>query len=536
MQIISAAQAACLIQDGWTIASAGFVGAGHPEALSRAIESRFLDTGAPRNLTLVYAAGQGDRAVRGAARFAYEGLLKRVIGGHYLGTGPRMAQLVNDNKVEAYNLPQGVIAHLYRAIAGAKPGVITKIGLNTFIDPRQDGGRLNAAARESLVELIELRGEDYLFYPAFPLHCALIRATSADEDGNLSMQEEALTQDVLALAQAARNSGGVVIAQVKRIVPKHSAPLSQVKVPGILVDYVVVAEDPTDHWMTYGEEHNPAYCGDRIEPLHEFKPEPLSLRKIIQRRAFLELSRLAAGAPRMTVVNVGTGMPAGVGKIAREEGFSRFTMTIESGPIGGTPMEAPSFGAALNPECIVSHADQFDFYDGGGIDISFLGLAEVDGAGNVNVSKFGSKVAGVGGFVNITQSARHLVFMGALTADGLEVASGDGSLTIVKEGAVHKFVERVGHLSFNGPYTESLGIAVRYVTERAVFEMREGRLTLIEVAPGIEVERDVLGRMATRVRVADQLRQMDERIFRHPPMAAPASQPPATNQQGSHEH
>jgi propionate CoA-transferase len=519
MQIISAQKAVSLIEDGWTIASAGFVGAGHPESLSRALEKRFLDTGTPRNLTLVYAAGQGDRDARGAARFAYEGLLKRVIGGHWLGTGPRMAKLVNENKIEAYNLPQGVIAHLYRAIAGHKPGVITKTGLHTFIDPRVDGARLNAAAQEAIVELIQLRGEDYLFYPSFPLNCSLIRASTADEDGNLSMQDEALTQDVLPLAQAARNSGGIVIAQVKRIVPKHSAPLPHVRVPGILVDYVVVAEDPLDHWMTYGEEHNPAYCGQHIEPAHDFKPEPLSLRKIIQRRAYQELERLAQGAPRLPVVNVGTGMPAGVGKIAREEGFSRFTMTIESGPIGGTPMESPSFGAALNPECIVSHADQFDFYDGGGIDVSFLGLAEVDGQGNVNVSKFGSKVAGVGGFVNITQSARHLVFMGALTAGGLEISAGDGTLRIVREGAVRKFVERVGHLSFNGPYTESLGITVRYVTERAVFEMRGGKLTLIEIAPGIDLERDVLARMDTRVAIAEPLRIMDARIFRDAPMS-----------------
>lgn len=513
MQIINAARAASLIEDGWTFASAGFVGAGHPESLSRAIEKRFLETGAPRNLTLVYAAGQGDRTERGAARFAYEGLVKRVIGGHWLGTGPRMAQLVNDNKVEAYNLPQGVIAHLYRAIAGHKPGVITKTGLNTFIDPRHDGARLNSAAKQDIIELVKLRGEDYLLYHAFPIHCALIRATSADPDGNLSMEDEALTQDVLALAQAARNSGGIVIAQVRRMVEKHSVPLSHVKVPGILVDYVVLAEDPTDHWMTYGEEHNRAYCGQHIEPVHAFRPDALSLRKIIQRRAFLELHRLASASTRSLVVNVGTGMPAGVGKIAREEGFSRFTMTIESGPIGGTPMDSPSFGAALNPECIVSHAEQFDFYDGGGIDVSFLGLAEVDGAGNVNVSKFGSKVAGVGGFVNITQSARHLVFMGALTAGGLEIAAAGGKLSILKEGRVRKFVPRVGHLSFNGPYTESLGITVRYVTERAVFEMREGKLTLIEIAPGIDLERDVLAQLDTPVRVAAEVQTMDARVF-----------------------
>ena len=514
MQVISAAQAGELLQDNWTIATAGFVGAGHAEALSRAIEERFLATGHPRNMTLVYAAGQGDRISKGIARFAREGFLKRVIGGHWLGGGPRMAELVAANKIEAYNLPQGVIAHLYRAIAGGKPGVITKIGLHTFIDPRIDGGRFNEAARaEALVDLITLRGEEYLFYPSFPIHVGLIRGTSADPAGNISCEHEPLTQDILGIAQAAHNSGGIVIAQVKRLVDMHEIALAQVRVPGVVVDYVVVAEDEQDGWMTYAEAHNPAYNGEHIEPPHGVEPEPLGLRKIIQRRAFLELAELSRTAPRPPVVNVGTGMPAGIGRIAREEGLDRFVFTVESGPTGGYPTDAPSFGTATNPQSIVSHAEQFDFYDGGGLDVSFLGLAEVDKLGNVNVSRFGSKVAGVGGFVNITQTARHVVFMGALTADGLEIETGNGELRIIKEGRVKKVVEKVGQLSFSGPYCESLGITVKYVTERAVFEMRSGKLTLIEIAPGIDLQRDVLAQLDTDVAVAHDLKLMDARVF-----------------------
>jgi propionate CoA-transferase len=395
---------------------------------------------------------------------------------------------------------------------------VSRIGLHTFIDPRVDGGKLNACATEDLVELITLRGQQYLFYPAFPIHCALIRGTSADPAGNISCEHEPMEQDVLGIAQAAHNSGGIVIAQVKRLIDKHAAPLSQVKVPGVLVDYVVVAEDPTDQWMSYGEEHNPAYCGETIESPRVLTPDALGLRKIIQRRAFLELVELSRNAPRPPVVNVGTGLPAGIGKIAREEGLERLVFTVESGPTGGYPSDAPSFGTATNPESVISHAEQFDFYDGGGLDVSFLGLAEVDASGNVNVSKFGKKLAGVGGFVNITQSARHLVFMGTLTAAGLEIKTGNGALTIVKEGRLKKVVSQVEHLSFNGPYSASLGITVKYLTERAVFELREGRLTLVEIAPGIDLQRDVLDQLDTQVAVASEVKRTDPRVFLNQPM------------------
>ncbi len=513
MQVITSKAAAVLIQDDWTVSTSGFTGVGHPENISRYVEERFLATGHPRNLTYIYAAGQGNREGKGSGRFAHEGLVKRVIGGHWGAAGPRLAALVNANKVEAYNYPQGVITHLFRAIAGHKPGVITKIGMHTFVDPRHDGGKLNAATTEELIERITLRGQEYLFYPALPIHCVMIRATSSDPKGNLSCEREAFPGDVLALAQAAHNSGGIVIAQVQRLVGAHEMPLSSVKVPGIVVDYVCVCDNPDDHWQTYIEQYNPAYSGESIEPDHGFKPEPLSMRKIIQRRAFFELQK-HAGA----VVNLGVGIPAGVGKIAREEGFADFTMTVESGPIGGTPAELRSFGASTNPECVISHAEQFDFYDGGGLDLTFLGLAEVDGEGSVNVSKFGSKVAGVGGFINITQTAKRIVFMGTLTAAGLEIATGGGTLRIVREGSIKKVVPQVQHLSFNGPYTSQLGIPTMYITERAVFELREGQFTLTEIAPGVDLERDVLQQLATPVQVAPQLLTMDARIFCHASM------------------
>ncbi len=518
MNRITCAQAAQLLQDGWTISTSGFTGSGHAEGVSAAVEKRFLETGRPRGLTLVYAAGQGDRATRGTGRYGHEGLLKRIIGGHW-GAAPRLGALAVANRVEAYNWPQGVIAQLYRAIAGGKPGVVSPIGLHTFIDPRHDGGKLNRVTTEELVELITLRGREYLFYPSMPIHCAILRATSADADGNLGMEEEPHFNDVLPLAQAAHNSGGIVIAQVKHLKAKGAIHPMQVKVPGILVDYVVVAENAEDHWQTYGEAFNPAYTGDlrihgRGQPA-SLAPAPLDLRKIIQRRAVFELLKW-----KKPIVNLGVGMPSGVGEVAREEGLDDFVMTVESGPIGGIPASFPSFGASANPDAIISHAEQFDFYDGGGLDLTFLGLAQMDVEGNVNVSKFGERVAGVGGFVNITQTASEVVFMGSLTAKGLEVRAADGHLAIVREGMVKKVLSRVEHLSFNGPYTAGRGTRLLYITERAVFDLRDGRLTLAEIAPGADLARDVLAQLGAPVPVAPDLKQMDARIFRDAPMFA----------------
>ncbi len=509
MKIITPAQAANLIQDGWTICTSGFVGAGHPEALSVAVEERFLREAKPRNLTLLYAAGQGDRETRGAGHFGHEGLLKRVVGGHW-GAAPRLGALAVANKIEAYNWPQGVIAQLFRAIAGHKPGVISKIGLNTFIDPRHDGGKLSVRTTENMVELITLRGEDYLFYPSMPIHCALIRGTTADARGNISTEEEAFHNDILAIAQAAHNSGGIVIAQVKNIVEAHTLNPNAVRVPGILVDYVVQPDHAEHHWQTYGEEYNPAYTGAVRAAEDDFDSVPLEVRRIIQRRAFFELLKL-----NNPVGNLGTGIPAGVGEVAREEGHKNFTLTIEAGPIGGTPSgNRLSFGASTNPECIIDQAAQFDFYDGGGLDIAFLGMAETDVHGNVNVSKFGERIAGVGGFVNISQTARHVIFMGTFMTGGLAVKTGDGKLEIIHEGRKQKIVPRVEHLSFNGPYTTGQGVKVLYITERAVFALRNGQLTLVEIAPGMDLRRDILAHCARDVVVANELKLMDARIFR----------------------
>jgi propionate CoA-transferase len=515
MHPISPAQAAALIPDGATVATAGFVGVGHAEAVTRAVEARFLASGHPRDLTLLYAAGQGDRDSRGANHFGHVGLVKRVIGGHWI-SAPRLGALVQADAIEAWNLPQGVIGHLYRAIAGGKPGVVTRIGLHTFVDPRHDGGRLTpctaASAIEPRVQLVQLGGQEQLFYPSLPIQVALIRATTADARGNLSTEEEPFHQDLLAIAQAAHNSGGIVIAQVKRVVPAGTLLPNAVKVPGILVDHLVIADDPEDHRMTFGSDFDPAFAAaPASRPARGSAPAallPLDARKIIQRRALQELRRL-----QRPVVNLGVGMPAGLGAVAHEEGFDDFTLTVESGPVGGTPADGPAFGASAWPEAVIDHAAMFDFYDGGGLDIAFLGLAEFDPLGNVNVSRFGSKVSGVGGFINITQSARRIVFMGTLTAGGLQIATGDGRLKIVQEGAVKKLLPTVGHLSFNGPYVASLGREITYITERAVFELRSGQLTLTEIAPGLDLQHDVLAALGAPVLVAPDLVTMDARLF-----------------------
>ena len=515
---LSVREAAARIGDGQTVVCAGFVGAGHAEAVTAAIERRFLAEGHPRDLTLVYGAGQGDRIGRGVNHFGAPGLVKRVIGGHWI-SAPRLGRLVRDNAIEAYNLPQGVITHLFRATAGGLPGVVTPIGLHTFVDPRHGGGCLTTARGAPLVELVQIGGREQLFYPRLHIDVALIRATSADERGNLSTEHEPFHQDLLAIALAAHNCGGIVIAQVKRIVANGTLDPNAVRVPGILVDHLVIADDPAEHWMTFGEQHNPDYLAARAPQQQRLAWRanvPLDTRRIVQRRALLELAAL----PPSPVVNLGVGMPAGLGAVALAEGHHDFTLTVESGPIGGTPADKLSFGASAFPEAIIDQAAMFDFYDGGGLDIAFLGLAEFDVRGNVNVSRFGDTIAGVGGFINISQSTKRLVFMGTFMADGLQVAGDEGRLRITSEGRSAKLVRAVSHLSFNGPYVQSLGARITYITERAVFELREGRLTLTEVAPGVDLQRDVLDRcgLGDVLAIAPDLRLIDERIYRDAPM------------------
>jgi propionate CoA-transferase len=520
-KIISVDASAALIENGWTIASAGFVGAGHAEAVSQAIEARFLNERLPRDLTLLYSAGQGDRGNKGVNHFGHLGLTRRIIGGHWR-SAPKLSALALSDEAEAFNLPQGVITHLYRAIAGGKPGVISKVGLHTFVDPRHGGGKLNNAPvfGPPLVKLIAIDGQEYLHYPTLPIHCALLRGTSADSLGNISCDDEAFHHELLAIAQAAKNSGGIVIAQVKRISDKP-APPNLVRVPGILVDYlVVVGEDADVHAMTFAEYNNPNYTAPAATiptvskaSFSAFADEPLTARVLAQRRAALEILKQQPG-----VVNLGVGMPARVGAIAQDAGIDNYVVTLESGPIGGTPADGLSFGACAFPQAIVDQPAQFDFYDGGGIDLAFLGIGEFDISGNVNVSMFGHgpgrMIAGVGGFINITQATRSLVFVGTFTSGGLEVRSGDGTLTIVQEGRSKKLVTLVSHLSFNAKYVAALGTKMLYITERAVFELSDsGMLEVTEIAPGIDLQTQVLALCPETIKVSPKLRLMDAAVF-----------------------
>ncbi|MGE4407661.1 acyl CoA:acetate/3-ketoacid CoA transferase [Pseudomonas sp.] len=503
-KLMTAAEAVARIPDDANVATGGFVGIGFAEEIAIALEQRFLAARAPRGLTLVYAAGQGDGQHRGLNHLAHEGLVRRVIGGHW-GLVPGLQKLAVDNRIEAYNLPQGVISQLYRDIAAGKPGQLSKIGLGTFVDPAFGGGRLNARTTTELVQRLALNGEDYLFYPSFPIHVGIIRATSADTDGNLSMEREALTIESLAIAMAARNSGGLVIAQVERIVERDSLNAREVKIPGMLVDCVVLAE-PANHQQTFATGYNPAFAAEVRVPMGSLAPLPLDLRKLIARRAAQEL---VPGA----VVNLGIGMPEGVAAVAAEEGvIDLLTLTAEPGVIGGVPASGLNFGAASNHSALLDQPYQFDFYDGGGLDLAILGLAQADAAGNLNVSRFGTRLAGAGGFINISQSAKRVVFAGTFSAGTQDIRIEDGRLHILRDGTQRKFVDTVEHRTFAGRLAAEREQPVLYVTERCVFRLTRDGLELTEIAPGVDLERDILARMDFAP-IVHQPRPMDPRLF-----------------------
>ncbi|HSH08639.1 MAG TPA: CoA-transferase [Burkholderiales bacterium] len=509
-KIVEAADAIAVIHAGDTVASAGYAGSGTPDRLFVALEQRFLESGSPRDLTLVFSTGQGDMKEKGLNRLAHEGLVRRVIGG-YFGLSPKIEQLIVENRIEAYNLPEGVMTQLYRDIGAGKPGTLSRVGLGTYVDPRHGGGRMNARTTEDIVRLMQIDGEDVLFFKAFPINVALIRGTTADPDGNITTERESLALENLALAIAARNSGGVVIAQVERVAAEGSLDARRVKVPGILVDCVVLTE-PEHHMQTYGTQFSPALSGELRLPPARVSPVALSDRKVIARRAVLEL------APN-SVINVGVGsIPDQVPLVAGEERVQDLlSLAVDSGVIGGVPMSGLDFGTAINYQAVIDHACAFDFIDGGGLDAAFLGFGECDARGDVNASKFGKRIPGCGGFIDITQSAKKVVFMGTFSSGGLEVAIEDGRVRIVNEGRNSKFVERVAQITFSADAARRAGQEVLFVTERCVFRLEGDGLAVVEVAPGIDLERDILQRLPFRPAL-DGPRSMDPAVFRAAPM------------------
>jgi propionate CoA-transferase len=494
-RFVQAADAAALIQDGDTVAISGN-GAGmiSAEAVFAAVEQRFLETGHPCGLTLVHSLGLGDRGALGTNRFAHEGMLRKIIAAHFTWS-PKIQQLIREEKVEAYCFPGGVIQQLLREIGAGRPGLFTHSGLETFVDPRQEGGRCNRRSQEQLVELLHIDGREVLRYKPFPVDVALIRATYADTRGNLSPEEEAIDADIHTIALAAHNSGGVVIAQVRQVVEAGSLHSRSVRVPGIMVDAVV--EDPGPEQF-YGLGYDPAVSGSRRANLGALAADiPARLeRRIVARRAAMELR---AGAS----LNFGFGIPGGIfGVIAEQGNASELWMSLEQGTHNGRMLDGHLFGAARNTDAILPSVEQFDYYSGGGIDITFLGMGEADSAGNVNVSHLGGNLIGPGGFMEIAQNAKKVVFCGTFDAQGARVEWAEGRLTVRQPGKVRKFVDRVERITFAAAYARRTGQEVLYITERAVFRLAGQGLELIEVAPGIEIERDILPYMDFRPHIS----------------------------------
>lgn len=499
-------EAAALVQDGDTVAFCG-AGGGITEAseVIEALAERYRKTGAPKGLTFFHSTGLGDRKDRGMSPLAQKGLVKTAIGGHW-GQSPRLAEMADRNEIGAYNLPMGVMSQMMRAAAAGQPAVITHVGLHTFLDPRQQGGKLNNVTEEDLVELYYQDGKEYLKYKTVFPDVAILRGTTADTEGYVSMEDEVVNVDNLATAMAVHNNGGTVICQVQKIVKAGTLHPKRVHIPGYLVDVLVVMPDQK---QLYGAPVNRFISGDYVEDFSENSQRmPLTERKVIAHRALMEVEPGDIG-------NVGVGICDGIGVVAREEGVNEdFTLTVETGAVGGVTAQGIFFGATVNMRAVVDMPYQFDFYDGGGLDISFLSFAELDKWGNVNVHKFNGKSMGTGGFVNICQNAKKAVFCGTLRAGGLKTAVGDGAISILQEGRFVKMVDQVPEITYNGAAAAQQGQEAVFITERAVFRLSPQGLVLTEIAPGMDLEKDILSQMDFRPLIAEDLKEMDARLFR----------------------
>jgi propionate CoA-transferase len=513
-KVISLEAAAALIPSGATLSVSSSSGLGCPDALLRAIGERFRACGAPRDLTTIHPIAAGDMyGIDGIDHLAEPGLLKRVIAGSYPSgpssmPSPKIWQLIDGDQVEAYNLPSGVLFHMHADAAAGRPGVLTKVGLDTFVDPRRQGGRMNRVTCREMVQVVTFDGEEWLYYRAIPVDVAIVRGTTADELGNISMEHEGAYLGGLDQALAARNSGGFVIAQVERVTTAGSMAPQRVWIPSTLVDWIVVAPEQKQTTQT---EMDPAISGEVRRPADQFEIPPWGLEKVIARRAAMELRDGEA-------VNLGFGISALVPRILLEEGLDgRVTWVIEQGAVGGMPLLGFQFGCAANAQAIVPSPAQFLYFQGGGFDRSLLSFLQVDAAGNVNVSRLQGKphvTAGAGGFIDITATARNIVFSGMFCAGRQQIDVDDGRLMIRADGQIAKFVPEVEQVTFSGRMARERNQNVTFVTERCVIRLREDGLTVTEVAPGIDVARDVLSRVDIPLRVSPDLRVMDQRIFR----------------------
>lgn len=509
-KLMTTEEAVALVEDGMTFSFSGFVACAIPEELLIALENRFLETGSPNNLFLYYTGAPGLGEERGGNHLAHPGMIRKMMGGH-TGLTKRLAALINENLFPAYLIPQGVNVHMMRAVAGGKPGVITKVGLKTYCDPRLEGCKANEAAKEDVVELIKLDGKEYLFYKAVKIDVAYIKGSTADEDGNISLEKEGLFDAQFEMAAATHNSGGKVIALVERLAKRGSLNPKDIKIPGILVDGIVVGNPETCKQSFAQDEYNPCWAGEIKTPEKEEKFEKIILneRLICARRAAMEIYQ-------NSFINFGLGIPQDISTVLKQEGQAEYVMSsVESGVIGGSPSGGLGMGTAENPVAIIKHPEMFDLYDGGSLKTTFLGAAEIDSKGNVNVTKFNGRMVGPGGFINISQNTPNICYCGTFTAGGFECKVEDGKLIILKEGEVKKFKNTVEQVSFSGSYALETGQKVLFITERAVFQLMKEGITLIEVAPGINLEKDILEQMEFKPVLSKDLKTMDERIFRN---------------------